>query len=219
MLKKMLSKKKKGTLGCMIIGLLAALSIVTITSYKVQERQIYYIKKSMTNATILSLMAANVVDLYEYATNDAIIYDACDKVGDTYTSKYGACSSAEFNTGMKNAYTRAQNRFTKSFKVNAEVTNDAGGNVSFTSKKDPTKTYYKEIKVKKMIMYNVFNGNVYKYEGTGDAVLVGPKTNNYKAPTDDIISNSGLYVELYVKLAFLGKEFDMPIKQYVDMSS
>lgn len=218
-LNEFLKTKRKGSMGCMLIGMLFILCFITITVYKMEERKAYYIKKTNDNAVILSLMAANVVDLYEYASTSEILYDACytDAEG-RFSSFYGNCSSAQFEYGTKEAYTKAKNRFVTAFLTNGDMKLLNGSTESFVHNNDPSKEIYNEIVLKEFKIYNVYKGHLYSYNGTTFTDEGTLAEGDKKTETGYPIVCSGLYVEIDYKISILGKQKDMKIKQFVDMA-
>lgn len=216
-LKTQFKKKRKGAYGCMILSVLFILAIVSITFYKIEERRSYFAKKTMDNAVILSLQSANLVDIYEFATREQILYDACKKEGGLYSSEYGNCSDSNLETGTIVAYERAKNRFLDTFLFNGNM--QTSDSVHFIKNNDLDCKFYKSVTLSRFVMYNVYDGYVYEYDGAGSVSCIGEVSNNITVGTGDVITNSGIYIEMDFVLTLMGKDFNMPIKQYVDITS
>lgn len=216
-IKKKLHKKRKGTFGCMILSLFLIMAIVSITFYKIEERRYYYAKKTIDNAVILSLQSSNLVDIYEFATRDVVLYDACSQIGEFYRSDYKNCLESEIKDGTIVAYQRAKSRFLHAYLINGNM--QSSDSVHFKKNNDLDCKFYKSAILSKFVMYNVYDEKIYKYDGAGTVTYIGDVSNNISVDTGDVITNSGIYVEMNFVLNLMGKDFDMPIKQYVDITS
>lgn len=194
----MVRVKKSGNVSYELVTLIFFILIISITSLKLEERKIQFVKYSYENAAILSVMAANVPDRYEFATQNEMLYQTNAAI--TYGNNLADIDVAP---ATKAAWIIAQNRFKTAL------------NTNFPANIKNVKSYT----IDEFAIYNVVkqDNKVYWFNGTTSMAEVKGIPGTVTTSSGDIVANSGIYVSMTVVFKSMGQEYRMNIHNFVGL--
>lgn len=200
-------KKKSGVGNFALITIAFLLFFLSLTVYHIYLRSAQSIKITSNDKAILSVLAANVADRYEYASCKVV---ALDTTGYTGYGDYNLPN--DFREGCKGAYSLAQKRFEDALMKNFDATK-AGGNTY-----ESNLPYLGTIVVNEFKIYNIRYNDVYENSG-GETTVYSNQVGIMTTPNGKTISHSGVYADMTLTIKGLGPfgDFTMPMKEYVDI--
>ena len=194
----MVRVKKSGNVSYELVTLIFFILILSITLLKLEERKIQFVKYSYENAATLSVMAANVLDRYEFATQNEMLYQTNAAI--TYGNNLADIDVAP---ATKAAWIIAQNRFKTAL------------NTNFPANIKNVKSYT----IDEFAIYNVVRkyNKVYWFNGTTSMAEVKGIPGTVTTSSGDIVANSGIYVSMTVVFKSMGQEHRMNIHNFVGL--
>lgn len=209
-----LGRREQGS-GANIILLLTlfVFFLMFLSIMQMGYQKVKFIKYQVDNGAMLSAIAATVADFYEYSTYERLLFDCTGMKTDEYGMlPAGAGNQYDSNiyNATKNAYDIAFQRFQEAAAVNIGQENEAGRGWQY--------------EVKKFVVYNVYNDDVYVSENTSNCIFYSDQKGTMKTPDEVTIYNSGVYVKLELKVHFMtimGHSYDytIPVEEFIDMDN
>lgn len=190
-----------------------------MTIYQLTERKTFHLKNNIDNGIILSLLSINLIDNYEYATYNEMVY----------STSTGDKSSIDFriNTDLANRTSAqiAYKRFLKSLYYNVSVANflDTIQDVNSIGVALPIKSnnIIKSVKLEKFVVYNIVNSNIYKIEKINNDFNITKLNSNsdYDIPYVSNIKNSSVYVKMTFEIYTYGNfTVQIPFEELVGVN-
>lgn len=206
-MKNLLKKKHSGAMHFSVVIMVFILAITMILVYCLSYRKVKFIKYEIDNDVILATLAANVADIYEFATYNAVMLDT-----GVEANGYGAWDDdAAFRVGCNNAVDEARKRFDSAIETNLNISRIPGTN-EYESNSDN----YKDITLEEFIIYNVKNDTVYICDDNSISTV---SLEHAVTPSGQAIESSGVYVKMSLNLIVFGSEMEMEVQEYVDFIS
>lgn len=214
-LRKLLLKKEEGTVGLYLIVMVLFLLIIFIAGYEICFQRTVHLKKKVDNGIILSVLSANVIDLYQYASTGDIAYATSYQTGtnsNLYVDQNGQPYTGynDVISGNKKAGSVALDRFLESFGENLsfiDYTHALSLNDNTIIPVSSNDTLVKSARIDEFILYNKVGGKIYKSrkENGGDfsvTELTGNSDPSISKVTN--IQNSCIYVKMTFEFHVLG---------------
>lgn len=191
----------------LFIFLLILLTILQLGYHKVKV-----IKYQADNGVVLSAVAANVADFYEYATYERLLLDCSGTKTDAFGRLPGTAPETQYDTDLygatKRAYGFAFQRFQEAFAVNVGPLTKSGRDW--------------QLELEDFRIYNVYNEDVYVSENISSCIVYENQAGILRTPNDVLVYQSGIYVKIKLKVHYMtirGHSYDytIPIEEFIDM--
>lgn len=211
-MKACLLRKRKGA-GNVLVMLCIFVSFIAIyTVYNCSFRQAKYTKHEIDNGVILSALAADVVDQYQAATFNAILFDVITTNQDNAYGKLAKAGDTsleeQFQQGSLIAWQIARERFLTALYKNLDMS--AGSNGNYVT----SMAGVSDIQIHEVVIYNVLGNDVYKCDGSAVTKYENAR-DTMREPTGKTINSSGIYVYMTCKVTTHLGTNTLPVSEYV----